>query len=51
MENRSDSQSPEPEDVARHYASGYEEHRLEAGTSRLEAERTRDEINACRARS
>ena len=42
MENRSDSQSPEPEDVARHYASGYEEHRLEAGTSRLEAERTRE---------
>jgi ubiquinone/menaquinone biosynthesis C-methylase UbiE len=36
------SQSPEPDDVIRHYASGYEEGRLSMGSGQLERERTRE---------
>jgi ubiquinone/menaquinone biosynthesis C-methylase UbiE len=35
-------QSPEPDDVIRHYASGYEEGRLSMGSGQLECERTRE---------
>jgi ubiquinone/menaquinone biosynthesis C-methylase UbiE len=36
------SKSPAPEEIARHYASGYEQHRLGTQTGKLENERTRD---------
>jgi ubiquinone/menaquinone biosynthesis C-methylase UbiE len=36
------SRSPAPEEIAEHYASGYEQHRLDTQTGRLENERTRD---------
>jgi ubiquinone/menaquinone biosynthesis C-methylase UbiE len=35
-------QSPKPDEVIRHYASGYEEGRLNAGGGQLESERTRE---------
>ncbi len=34
--------SPDPDEVAEHYASGYEEQRLEIGPGKLEGERTRE---------
>src|SRR5690349_14190575 len=37
-----DSQSPKPEEVIRHYASGYEAARLKTGAGQLECERTRE---------
>ena len=36
------SHSPSPDDIARHYASGYEAQRLEARTGLIERERTRE---------
>lgn len=36
------SQSPDSEEIAAHYASGYEEIRLSAGSGKLEGERTRE---------
>jgi len=37
-----DAESPKPDDVIRHYASGYEENRLTTGGGQLESERTRE---------
>ncbi len=37
-----DSHSPAPEEVAAHYASGYEADRLQAGTGNLDRERSRE---------
>ena len=37
-----DAQSPNPDDVILHYASGYEENRLSTGGGQLESERTRE---------
>jgi hypothetical protein len=42
MVRAQDSESPTPEDVARHYASGYEANRLVSGTGRLDVERSRE---------
>lgn len=36
------AKSPEPDEVIRHYASGYEEGRLNTGSGQLESERTRE---------
>ena len=36
-----DSDSPQPEEVVDHYASGYEAARLHTGTSQLDRERSR----------
>lgn len=42
MPRREDSHSPTPEDIAAHYASGYEADRLQARAGQLERERTRE---------
>jgi ubiquinone/menaquinone biosynthesis C-methylase UbiE len=42
MTEKRNSPSPLGEEIARHYASGYEESRLNAGSGKLENERTRD---------
>src|SRR5262245_41958544 len=42
MGRQPDSQSPKPEDVHSHYASGYESQRLDIGSGQLERERTRE---------
>ncbi len=42
MARDKDSQSPKPEEVAEHYASGYEADRLQKGTGNLDRERSRE---------
>jgi len=42
MGTNEDSQSPTPEEVSAHYASGYEKNRLSSGSGKLEQERTRE---------
>jgi len=42
MARHKKSHSPRPEDVADHYASGYEASRLEAGQGKIERERSRE---------
>jgi len=39
---KQNSRSADPEEIAAHYASGYEEARLNTGSGKLEGERTRD---------
>jgi ubiquinone/menaquinone biosynthesis C-methylase UbiE len=42
MTRRKDSHSPKPDEVADHYASGYEADRLHMGTGQLDRERSRE---------
>jgi SAM-dependent methyltransferase len=42
MTEKRNSRSPLNEEIARHYASGYEQSRLNTGSGKLESERTRD---------
>lgn len=42
MKRENKSQSPSPEDVATHYASGYEANRLDTLEGKIDRERTRD---------
>ncbi len=42
MARYKDSQSPKPEEVAEHYASGYEANRLHEGTGNIDRERSRE---------
>ena len=42
MTRSSNSLSPKPEEVARHYSSGYESERLNKGTGNLDRERSRE---------
>lgn len=42
MRRPNESSSPEPEEVASHYASGYEAHRLAIEAGKLDCERSRE---------
>ena len=42
MENTTDPESPSPEEVSAHYASGYEKQRLDISSGQLERTRTRE---------